>query len=254
MLRALIIDDLKEVSEVLLFLLKNNFSELFSEIVVANTYAESIEHLNKTNFDIIFLDIELDNGKSGFDLLEEVQGEFNSAVIITTAHSHYALNAIKISAIDFLLKPINLEDLTNAIDKVKDNRNKGKDILIQFEILKEHLTSMLKTNRKIILKTQDSIKLIKISEIIKCEAEINYTTFYLTNNRKIVVAKSLKEYSELLEDLGFFRTHKSHLINLEHLVSYEKKEGGFILMSDYSKVPLSIRKKEPFFKVLSSLG
>ncbi|MCT4582665.1 MAG: LytTR family DNA-binding domain-containing protein [Flavobacteriales bacterium] len=254
MLKVLIIDDIKEVSEVLLFLLQNNFSELFEEIAVANTYAEALENLEKTDYDIVFLDIELDNGKSGFDLLDEVKEELKAAVIITTAHSHYALNAIKISAIDFLLKPIDLEDLTAAIDKVKDREVNSKDVLVQFEILKEHLTSVLKTNRKIILKTQDSIKLIKTSDIIKCEAEINYTTFYLVDGRKIIVAKSLKEYSEMLEELGFFRTHKSHLINLEHLVSYEKKEGGFILMADQSKVPLSIRKKEPFFKVLASLG
>lgn len=254
MLKALIIDDLKEVSDVLLFLIQNNFSKLFCEITVANTYDEAKEKIQSNNYDIIFLDVELDNGKTGFDLLDEFSNSNKASIIITTAHSHYALDAIKISAIDFLLKPISVEELELAIEKVTNKKVNDIDLLIQLKNLKEHLNSTLKSDKKIILKTQDSIKLIKISDVIKCEAEINYTTFYLTDGRKIVVAKSLKEYNEILEDFGFFRTHKSHLVNLDHLVSYEKKEGGFILMSDNSKVPLSIRKKDPFFKILSSLG
>lgn len=254
MLKALIIDDLKEVSDVLLFLIQNNFSKLFNEVQVANTYADALLSLENNNFDIVFLDVELDNGMSGFDLLEELESSFNGSVIVTTAHSHYALDAIKISAIDFLLKPVSIEDLEQAIEKVTNKKVSDSELVLQLKNLKEHLNTTLKSEKKIVLKTQDSIQVIRIAEIIKCEAEINYTTFYLTDNRKIVVAKSLKEYSEMLEAYGFFRTHKSHLINLEHLVSYEKKEGGFILMSNQSKVPLSIRKKEPFFKILSSLG
>ena len=254
MFKALIIDDLKEVSDVLLFLLKNNFGNSFEIIDVANNFSDAVSALKSREYDVVFLDIELDNNKTGFDLLKELDREFNPSIIVTTGHSHYALNAIKISAIDFLLKPIDIEELGEAIDKVKNQRISEESVSVQFQNLREHLDSTIKSEKKIVLKTYDSIKVIKLIEIVRCEAEINYTTFYLTNDRKVVVAKSLKEYSEMLEELGFFRTHKSHLINIDHLLSYEKKEGGFILMSDTSKVPLSIRKKEPFFKMLSSLG
>lgn len=254
MFKALIIDDSKEVSDVLLYLLRNNFANLFEEIDVANNFSDGLNALKLIDYDIVFLDIELDHNKTGFDLLKELDRDLNTSIIVTTGHSHYALNAIKISAIDFLLKPVDIDDLKIAVEKVKGLKDQGKSMSAQFQNLREHLELTIKSEKKIVLKTYDSVKIIKLIEIIRCEAEINYTTFYLTNERKVVVAKSLKEYSEMLEDLGFFRTHKSHLVNLEHLLSYEKKEGGFILMSDSSKVPLSIRKKEPFFKMLGSLG
>lgn len=254
MFKALIIDDLKEVSDVLLFLLNANFSNLFERIDVENSFLGGLNALKQNDYDVVFLDIELDNNKTGFELLNELDQDVDFSIVITTAHSHYALEAIKLSAIDFLLKPVDIDELSIAVKKIKNVRLNERDIFAQLKNLREHLDESLKKEEKIILKTHDSIKVIALSDIIRCEAEINYTIFYLKENRKVVVAKSLKEYDDVLSNKGFFRAHKSHLINLDHLLSYEKKDGGYILMSDSSKVPLSIRKKDPFFKVLSSLG
>jgi two-component system LytT family response regulator len=252
MYKVLIIDDLPEVSDVLLFLLESNFSHLFETINVSNSFAEAVTELEKNNYDLVFLDIELDHNKTGFQVLDTIKRTIDFSVIITTSHSHYALDAIKYSAIDFLLKPVDLDELKISVERFKANQNSKNDFSIQFQNLKEQLDLSLKLDKKIILKTRDSIQLVKIGDIIRCEAEINYTNFYLLD-RKIVVSKSLKEYSEMLQEVGFFRAHKSHLINLDYFQSYEKKD-GMIQMSDGSKVPLSIRKKESFLEVLNSFG
>lgn len=250
MYKALIVDDLVDVSDVLLFLLESNYNHLFETIDVSNQYSDAIIQLETNNYDLVFLDIELDNNKTGFDLLNNLKQKINFSLIITTSHSHYALNAIKYSAIDFLLKPVDVDELKEAIEKFQSSQTIQHDLTLQFENLREQLNLTLKTDRKIVLKTRDSIQLVKVSDIIRCEADINYTNFYL-KDRKITVAKSLKEYSEMLEQLGFFRTHKSHLINLDYFLSYEKKE-GVVIMLDHAKVPISTRKKESFIEVLNS--
>ncbi len=252
MYKVLIIDDLSEVSDVLLFLLKSNFRKLFETINVSNSFSDAVSELETNNYDLVFLDIELDDNKTGFQVLDTLKRAIDFSVIITTSHSHYALDAIKYSAIDFLLKPVDIEELKSSVDRFKISQNSQNNFRIQFQNLKEQLDLSLKMDKKIVLKTRDSIQLVKISDIIRCEAEINYTNFYLLN-RKIVVSKSLKEYAEMLEEVGFFRAHKSHLINLDYFQSYEKKD-GMIQMSDGSKVPLSTRKKESFLEVLNSFG
>lgn len=252
MYKALIIDDLVEVSDVLLYLIQSNFGDLFETIHVSNKFSDAVSQLESNDYDLVFLDIELDEGKTGFNVLESIKKEINFCLIITTSHSHYALKAIKYSAIDFLLKPVDLDELKVALDKFRRSHSPEGGLSIQLQNLKEQLSLTLRSDKKIVLKTRDSIQLVKVSDIIRCEAEINYTNFHL-KDRVLVVAKSLKEFSEMLEEFGFFRTHKSHLINLDYLLSYEKKE-GLIEMTNGSKVPLSIRKKESFLEVLNSFS
>lgn len=240
-----------KVSDVLLFLLKSNYNHLFETIDVSNRFSEALKQLESNDYDLVFLDIELDNNKTGFDLLDQLKHKKDFRLIITTSHSHYALNGIKYSAIDFLLKPFYLDELKVSIEKFQISQTSQNSLSIQLQNLRAQLNTTLKTDKKVVLKTRDSVLLVKVSDIIRCEAEINYTNFYL-KDRKIVVAKSLKEYAEMFEELNFFRTHKSHLINLDYMLSYEKKEGIIIMMDD-SKIPISTRKKESFLSVLNSL-
>lgn len=194
---------------------------MFETIDVSNRFSEALRQLESNDYDLVFLDIELDNKKTGFDLLDQLKHKKDFRLIITTSYSHYALNSIKYSAIDFLLKPVDLDELKVSIEKFQISQTSQNSLSIQLQNLRAQLNTTLKTDKKIVLKTRDSVLLVKVSDIIRCEAEINYTNFYL-KDRKIVVAKSLKEYTEMFEELNFFRTHKSHLINLDYMLSNEK--------------------------------
>jgi len=207
-----------------------------------------IESINRIQPDIVFLDIQMPDG-TGFDLLNRVKDK-KFELIFITAFQEYAIMAIKFSALDYILKPIDEEELKTALQNAIDTVDFKKEDS-QFEALTHNLQTNQK--RKLVLKTQESVHVVDLSEIIRCEADKNYTFFYLNNGKKILVSRTLKDFETLLSNHGFFRVQQSHLINLEYIERYDKHEGGSVIMKDGSAVPLSPAKKDQFFNMLEKL-
>jgi two-component system LytT family response regulator len=207
----------------------------------AETAEQGIEQIKKLQPQLIFLDIELPLG-SGFDLLEACnQADFE--VIFTTAHDKYALQAIKVCALDYLLKPISATELIAAVSKISERKLSGTTTL-QLGAFVENISNLNKQLSKIVLPTLDGFLVVNINEIIRCEADKNYTLFIFANKEKVLVSKTLKEFDELLHGMDFIRVHQSHLINAAHVKRYIKGSGGYVQMSDDSIIEVSRRKKE----------
>lgn len=244
MVRSVIIDNEKKSRKTL-----RNFLQKYCHDVEilgeADGVASGIELIEKTNPDLVFLDIEMDDG-TGFKLLESMDDiQFN--VIFVTAYSNYAIKAFKISAVDYLLKPINPEELIAAIDKFqKETGLKG--IHNKLEVLLGNQNSI----KKIAFPTSEGIELVKINQIIHCEASDNYTTIFMNTERKIMVSKTIKEYDTMLSEFGFFRIHQSHLVNLDYISKFNKNDGGFVVLNNGKKLPVSRRNKQEFLEKLLS--
>lgn len=219
----------------------------------ADSVQTGVETINQLNPDVLFLDIQLTDG-TGFDLLEQLaskNGKITSQVVFITAHEQYAIKAFRFSALDFLLKPVDPEELQKVISKINDVLSKS-DNYAHIDLLLENIRKKVDNFKRIALSTADGIHLFEISDIIRCESEDNYTKFYIKNNKPILISKTLKEYEELLSEHGFERIHQSHLINLAYLKSYIKKDGGYVVMADNSNLPISQRKKERLQELLKS--
>jgi len=211
------------------------------------TVKSSVAKIRKYSPELIFLDVELADG-SGFDVLKEV-GTFEAEIIVTTSNDKYALQAIKHSALDYLIKPISAGDLKSALKKVGKKIQKKEKV--KDEIVSQKTASGSKAMNRLAVPTSDGLIFLQIADIIRLESDRNYTDFFLINNKKVLVTKSLKEYEHLLDEFNFIRVHHSHVINLNHLVKYVKGEGGYVIMSDNSKVDVSRRKKEEFLDRLA---
>lgn len=243
MITALLIDD----DDNLRAGMKSLLSRYAPEIAIlgeADSVKTGTELLLKTDPQVVFLDIHLGDG-SGFDLLEEVnkRGKLNSQIVFITAHEQYAIKAFRFSALDFLLKPVDPDELEKVISKIKNVLVKS-DSVAHIDLLLENIRKKVDNFKRIALSTADGIHLFEISDIIRCESEDNYTKFYIKNNKPVLISKTLKEYEDLLTEHGFERIHQSHLINLAYLKSYIKKDGGYVVMADNSNLPISQRKKE----------
>lgn len=217
----------------------------------ADSVATGTELLLQNQPQVVFLDIHLGDG-SGFDLLEEVnkKGKLNSQIVFITAHEQYAIKAFRFSALDFLLKPVDPDELEKVIGKIKNVLDKN-DSVAHIDLLLENIRKKVDNFKRIALSNSDGIHLFEVSDIIRCESEDNYTKFYIKNNKPVLISKTLKEYEDLLTEHGFERIHQSHLINLSYLKSYIKKDGGYVIMADNSNLPISQRKKERLQELLS---
>lgn len=203
---------------------------------------------------VIFLDIQLGDG-TGFDILEQMaqkRGSINSHVVFITAHEQYAVKAFRFSALDYLLKPVDPEDLLHVVDKIKKVLNENESFA-HIDLLLENIRKKVDTFKRIALSTAEGIHLFEVSDIIRLESQDNYTKFYIKNNKPVLISKTLKEYEDLLSEQGFERIHQSHLINLAYLKSYIKKDGGYAIMADNSHLPISQRKKERLQELLRTL-
>lgn len=248
MLNVLIIDDEKRARTTL-----SKMLALYCPNVVVAGEADNVESaiilIKKIKPDVVLLDVNLSKDKTGFDLLKEV-GDINFKIIFITAHHEYAVKAIKFSALDYLLKPVDPNELTEAINKAEQSIA-VKDSGVVLDAFMANFQAS--GTKKIVLKTQDSIYVQNINDIVCCEADKNYTTFYFIGGTKIVVSKTLKEYEEILTEYGFFRAHHSHLVNIAHFERFEKRDGGLIIMKNGQQIPVSSRKKDEFFHILSKL-
>jgi two-component system LytT family response regulator len=164
-------------------------------------------------------------------------------VVFITAHEQYAVKAFRLSALDYLLKPVDPDELKSVVEKLKKSQNESTGIS-HVELLLENIKRQTNNFKRIALTNSDGIHLFEIADIIRCESEDNYTTFYIRNNKPVLVSRTLKEFEELLRDHGFVRIHQSHLINLTFLKSYVKKNGGYVIMADQTHLPISQRNKE----------
>jgi len=249
MISVVVIDDEKRMANSIARMIEENSSG-FAIAGVAHSVKTGIELINKHKPDLITLDINLPDG-SGFDILKQVE-ERDFKIIFITAYEAHALKAIKFSALDYFLKPIDELEFADALRKVKTAHKAEKNRLV-LDALLTGLNGKPKEQKKIVLKTVDDIHLVKIEDIIRCESDGSYTTFYLTNKKTLLVSKNLKEYEDLLVDYGFFRVHHSHLINLNFIERFHKADGGLVHMTDQSEIPVSVRRKEKLLKLFSQL-
>jgi two-component system LytT family response regulator len=206
----------------------------------ANNALDGTALIHRFRPDLVFLDIQMP-GKSGFDVLLDFPNP-DFEVIFITAYDQYGIQAIKFSALDYLLKPINITELKQAIEKAR-KRLLAKDKDNKLENLLAYMQKGQKEVPKIALPTLGEIRYIKIDEVIRCEASDNYTTFF-TTGEQILVCKTLKEFAELLQPHQFVRTHQSHLININFVKSLLKEDGGALLMKDLTKIPISRQNKD----------
>lgn len=248
-LRIIIVDDEHHSRESL----KNLLQSYCAEIEIAGT-ADSIETgvdaIRIHRPDVVFLDIELQHG-TGFDLLNAV-GNLDFDVVFTTAFEHYALKAVKISAVDYLLKPIDVDELIEAVSKI--HRKKAQEIQNKkLYSLLSNINSHGKQDHTITLATAESLEFIKVSDIIYCHAKGAYTEFHLRSGDNLLVSKNLKEYEDMLSDYSFYRPHNSYLINLSQVKRYIKSDGGYLIMSNGDTVNISLRKKESLMQRIANV-
>ena len=246
MIKTIIIDDEPHAREKLELLLRK-YCDNVEVVATAKNAEEGIAAINKYNPDLVFLDVEMPV-HTGFDMLTMIP-TINFDIVFATAHDQYAIRAIKFTALDYLLKPIDSEQLVEAVKKAS-LKNDHKAMQQQYDILKQNLASKNKTMEQLAIPSQQGLIFIKVDDLIRCEADSNYTWFYLTNKTKIVSSKTLKEYEEILTDSGFIRIHSAHLINKKHLKQYIKGEGGEVLMNDGSLVDVSRRRKQTLMDAL----
>ncbi len=245
-LKSIIVED--EVSNQLT--LKNMVNDFCEGIVVcgiAGTVDEALKLVLQHQPDIVFLDIELP-GKNGFQLLEYFPDP-DFEVIFTTAYNQFAIKALKLSAIDYLLKPIDLEELRCAIKKVSEKKQEDF-IQMRYKLLKE---SMNNSFQKVSLPCSTGFVFVELKDIIRCRADGNYTNFFLTNGDKIVVSKTLRLYEELLSELQFIRINRKDLINTNHVNEFRRQKKAMVKMSDDSLLPVTDSRKEAFLKMVNSI-
>lgn len=247
MIKAVIIDDEPRGRNILQQLLLTHFTGV-QVLATAENADDGLLKIDQYKPNVIFLDVEMP-GKSGFDLLREA-GAIDFKVVFVTAYNHYSLKAIKFSAFDYLLKPVDLDELKITIEKLKQSLQPSDEK--QVEQLLHATAGNGKTLGKIAIASVGSIELIDQADILYFEAKGSSCCAHLLNGKKITASKTLKEFEELLAGHFFFRTHHSNLINLQHVIKYIKGEGGSVLMTNGTELEVSRRKKADFMNVLAA--
>ncbi|MBK8608627.1 MAG: response regulator transcription factor [Chitinophagaceae bacterium] len=246
MIKAFIVDD-EQASIDLLKWLINEYCPDITAIQSARSVQEAVPLIGSFQPDIVFLDIQMPH-QSGFDLLTNID-KWNFEVIFTTAYNEFAIQAIRFSALDYLLKPIDETELKKAVERYKVKRIYAPAGQILFHNFMQNIAQNKREKFKLALADASEIKYVQIDEIIRLQAESNYTHISLTGNKIFISAKTLKEYDEMLEGHRFLRVHKSHLVNPMHIQAYDRQ--GILQMSDHSKVEVARRKKDYLQKALA---
>ena len=249
MLRAVVIDDIDSIRKKNIDVIKSHCPNV-AIIGQADSVESGISLIKQIVPDLVFLDVEMADG-TGFDLLQKLK-PISFKVIFITGFEDFAIRAFRFSAIDYLLKPLDPTDLIEAVNKAEESLNKEV-----FELKMNTLFANLerpKDLQKLVLKTAEKIYSVNIQDIVNCESDKNYTTFYFINAPKLVVSTTLKEYETLLKPFNFFRAHQSHLINMLYFDHFIKTDGGnTIVMKNKQTIPLAIRKKEEFLALIDLL-
>jgi len=248
MIKAIIVDDEKKGRDLLEILLKENCPNV-NIIDKVSSAEDAFFSIIEKKPDLVFLDIEMPGG-TGFDLLEKFDN-INFSIIFVTAYDKYALKAFKFSAIDYLLKPVDEEELKAAVQKVikKEHATDSND----FESLTYNYKSLKTDHNKLALVTGSGLVFVEIKNITRCEANGKFTWCYINGQEKILANKNLGEFESFLTDYNFIRVHHSHLVNVDFIKSYKPGRTGTITMQDDSQVDVSQRKKEDFLKKLNKI-
>ncbi|MES2132923.1 MAG: LytTR family DNA-binding domain-containing protein [Bacteroidota bacterium] len=250
MLTVLIIDD-EALSRETISAIVQQYCENATVIGEATGIKDGIKAIKELKPDVILLDIQLEDG-SGFELLRMAE-PIQSFVIFITAYEEYAIKAFKTAALDYLLKPVDIEELRTAINKAKEQKQKNT-IETQLNILLTNFNQVSAGHtQKIVLKTNDQMHILTSNEIIHVEAEGNYTKFYLVNKKTILVSKTLKDYEDILDKENFVRIHQSHIVNMMYASRFDKRNGGFLILKDNTSLPVSTRKKDDLIHYLENI-
>lgn len=245
MIKALIIDDEPSAINTLRLMLERYVPEI-GELRFTSHPEEALAILQKETPDILFLDIQMPL-MNGFDLLRKLPA-INFKVIFTTAHDQYAIQAIRFSALDYLLKPIDADELRAAIDNYKQQHSSEQIHDDQYKNLLNNIKATNKQEFRLAIPTNTGMYFYSPNEIIRLEGESNYTRLFFTDKKPLLVSKTLKEYDELLTEYGFIRVHKSHIVNRKHVINYTSD--GQLTLSDQSKVEISRRRKDEVIQAL----
>lgn len=246
-MKAVLIDDMPSAMN----LLKKDLEEYCPEIEIigeADSVISAAKLLKGVKPDVVFLDIMLGDG-TGFDLLQ-ILPEMKFKLIFVTASDEFAIRAFKYAAVDYLLKPINPEELSGAVQRAKDQIGHSNESIT---LLNETINKPNELPKKISLHTLEKIIVVEIKDIIHCKAEANNTIFFLRDRPKVFVTKTLKFFDKILQPHGFSRIHQSHLVNSNYIHAFIKKDGGYIKMNNGDEVPVSVRKKAEVMELLNNL-
>lgn len=249
MIKAVIVDDERNALEVLEMQL-NQFCSDVTILATCSSGNEGVKMIKELQPDLVFLDIEMPH-VNGFDVLEQTKN-LNYKVIFTTAYDQFAIKAFKFSAIDYLLKPIDIVDLQNAVEKVKKETTKY-NLEDKIKLLVEQYQQPQKNNKKIALPIGNMLEFFDVDEIIRVESDSNYSHIFLTNQKKITLSKTLKEVEENIKGDPFFRVHQSHLINTNHVDKAVKGENAYVVMKDGTTISVSRNRKEEFFELFRKI-
>lgn len=249
MLRTVIIDDEAHIRETLGRLLAMHCPQV-KLVGEASSVASGAKLIRDLHPQLVILDIRMDDG-TGFDLLHRFE-TIDFKVIFITAYEKYAVLAFKFAAIDFLLKPVNPEELSDAVKRtetlIQEHFNS------QIQALEENLKTEFRQKKKIVLKTLENIYLVDLQNITHCESDGCYTYIHTTAGERILISKTLRDFDEMLCDSGFYRVHKSYLINLAQIKRFEKHEGGYIILNNDCKIPVASRKREELLGLFEKLA
>jgi len=246
MIRAIIVDDELNNRENLDLALKDHCKSV--EVVgMAHSAAGALDLISEYRPDLVFLDIAMPDG-DGFDLLQSLD-VVDFDVIFVTAFDHYAIKAIKFCAIDYLLKPIDILELKRAVGRVQQMKDKS----LERVKLEKLMTNLQGASLKLALPQSDHTQFVNVDQVIRCRADKNYTWVYLKDGTKLLIAKTLKEYVDLLEDMNFVRVHQSHLINALEVKKYSRRDGGYVVLSDGERVPVARNRKEVLQQALDKI-
>ncbi len=243
-MKALILDDELYCAEALFYLIKNHCPDILS-VVFFTDPDEALDYIDTHTIDILFLDVEMPL-LSGFDFLQRTHS-FNGSLVFTTAYEAYAAKAFQVDAIGYLLKPIDRLELIKTVDKIikSTSRLTHKQLLSMISTVMEENSSQ---GKKIPIHHADGIHLINPEHIIRCESDGSYSHIFIQEQKPMMVSKNLKELEEMINTSSFFRIHKSHLVNLNHIRFVSRQDGGDVVMSDNSTVPISRSVKQDFLK------
>jgi two-component system LytT family response regulator len=248
-MKIALIDDDSNVRDLYRNLISAKYKE-FEQIVEAGSVVEGVELIKINSPDVVILDIDLGDG-TGFDVLQAVK-PYNFSLIFSTAFNDYAIKAFKFSALDYVLKPVDESDLCNAIEKALDARE-NLNLDLRLKNFFNQYSNKSSQQKKIVLKTMGEIHIVDISDIIYCQSDNSYTTFFFSNGDEIVVSRSMKEFEDILTEYSFFRPHNSYLVNLNFIKKLDKSDGGFLILKNGREIPVSVRKKAGLIQVLENL-
>lgn len=245
--KAVLVDDETDCTDVLSWMLKEHCPSI-EVIAVFNKPDEAMKNIPELKPELLFLDIEMPR-INGFQLIEKLM-PVSYPVIFTTAYDKFAVKAFRYSAMDYLMKPIDKTDLINAVNKF-ENKLPDSGLNHSLEFLLQNLKLSQTQIPKLAIPTQDGLIFIEISDIVSCESDSNYTTFYLLSGEKIIASKTMKEFQDILEENHFFRVHHSHIISLNLISKYVRGDGGYVIMKTGASIPVSRTRKDEFLERLS---